>query len=141
MQVPARTPRWTGVVKRRPPPSLTPWLSMWLITMCAMAWGCTNDGGPVQVSELTELVFVCQQSQEVFVGKARTTPAAHPATGQPTLMPGLYCERCRVWRAGLPVEQLQRSPEAANCPKTRQPMSLTGPPPTSANRLPDPDLP
>lgn len=86
---------------------------------------------PVDAEDLETIVFVCRESGELFVGKVRPTPAAHPATGRPTLMPGLYDSKSQRWVAGPPLEQWQRQP-----PRPGSTMQPTGPLPAEATQLP-----
>jgi len=87
---------------------------------------------PASKDELPRMVFVCRESQELFVGPARATPAKHPATDRPTLMPGLYCAKCQTWHAGPPSDAAARAPEKVLCPKTRAVLLREGPMPKDA---------
>ena len=82
---------------------------------------------PVRDEERQEIVYVCRDSGETFVLRAKTSPEKYPTTGRLTLMPGLYCEKCRVWRASPPLDVLQQSRTARLCPKTHTPMTENGP--------------
>ena len=84
---------------------------------------------PVRDEDLQQFVFVCRDSGETFVLRAKHSPEIHPRTGQPTLMPGLYCEQCRQWRASPPLEVLQQNASASWCAKHRVPMTSNGPKP------------
>jgi hypothetical protein len=86
---------------------------------------------PLRDEDLQHIVFVCRDSGEAFVLRAKHSPEIHPRTGKPTLMPGLYCEQCQQWRASPPVDVLQRNPSASWCATHRVPMTNNGPnPPT-----------
>ncbi len=87
---------------------------------------------PVRDEERQEIVYVCRDSGETFVLRAKTSPEKHPTTGRLTLMPGLYCEQCRVWRASPPLDVLQQSPSSRLCPKTRTLMTVNGPRPSKS---------
>jgi hypothetical protein len=92
-----------------------------------------GDGSaPVTDDELTTLVFVCRDTGDLFTGKARETPAAHPATGRATLQPGWYCPTCETWHGGPSLADWQRRPTPVLCPKTKQPLERTGPMPDAA---------
>lgn len=91
---------------------------------------------PVEARPL--MTFVCQKSGQVFVGVARPTPFANPATGEATVVPAMYCRAEKKWHPAPPPELLQTRPSAILCPKTRQPMSLDGDHPEDAIEL---DLP
>jgi hypothetical protein len=94
-----------------------------------------DRSAPVTAEELPTMVFVDRDSQQMFVGTARATPAAHPQTGQPTLLPGLYCPKCQTWHAGPPSDASARRPASVLCPKTRVPLQPEGPHPSSATPL------
>ncbi|MBS0203808.1 MAG: hypothetical protein JSS49_12965 [Planctomycetes bacterium] len=82
---------------------------------------------PVREEHRQKFVFVCRESGEIFVLRARGTNESHPRTGQPTLSPGLYCSECQKWRASPPVEVLQQNPSARMCATHRIPMTNQGP--------------
>ena len=89
-----------------------------------------GDGSsPVRDEELQEIVYVCRESGETFPLRAKASPEKHPRTGRLTLMPGLYCAKCGVWRASPPLDVLQQDLSARLCPKDRTPMSVAGPAP------------
>jgi hypothetical protein len=94
-----------------------------------------DRSAPVREEELAEVVYVCRDTQAIFTGRARETPAIHPQTGARTLMPGVYCPRCEEWRPSLALEDLQRNPAAAVCPKFKCPMLREGPIPADAVSL------
>ena len=104
------------------------------IHLC-LAWitvvssGCTGSTDAVQ--PLADMVFVCKESGEVFIGQPRPTPAPHPETGRETVMPGLYSPAKKTWIAGPPLETLQR---AAGGPvgTKQQPLLRDGPIPETA---------
>ncbi len=83
-------------------------------------------------TELQEVVYVCRQSGETFVLRAKEPVEKHPRTGQASLMPGLYCEKCRQWRPSPPLDVLQQDLSARLCPKDRTVMIADGPKPQSA---------
>ena len=90
----------------------------------------------VRNEERPNLVFVCRESGETFVMRAKNAIETHPTTGKPTLMPGLYCDQCQKWRASPPLEVLQQNPSASLCPTHRKPMTTDGPIPTGSFTLP-----
>ena len=51
---------------------------------------------PVKDDELQQVVYVCRETGETFPLRAKASPEKHPRTGRLTLMPGLYCEKCRI---------------------------------------------
>jgi len=81
----------------------------------------------VRDDERPMTVYVCRESGETFVLRARQSVEVHPRTGQPTLLPGLYCEACGKWRASPPLDVLQQNPAASQCPVHRVPMQNQGP--------------
>lgn len=101
----------------------------WLITMQLRP---ADHSAPVQSEELATVVFVCRESGEVFVGKVRATPAMHPVTGRPTLMPGLYAPDQQKWVAGPSFEELQRATPLMKSAKGKTPLLREGPIPPTA---------
>lgn len=85
----------------------------------------------VYEEERQNFVFVCRESGETFVMRAKNVTEQHPRTGQPTLMPGLYCGQCKKWRASPPLNVLQQNPSASLCPTHKIPMTNDGPAPTA----------
>ncbi len=90
--------------------------------------GCADESAVVEPP--TEMVFVDVESGSPVTAPPSTDlPALHPETGRRTLMPGLYCPQCRQWHPAPPLEELQRNPEARQCPKCGAAMSADGPAP------------
>lgn len=81
----------------------------------------------VRDEQRQKFVFICRESGEMFVMRAKNTVEKHPRTEQPTLMPGLYCPQCQKWRASPPVSVLQQNPSASICPIHRTAMTNNGP--------------
>jgi len=86
-----------------------------------------DRSSPIREDERREIMYVCRESGETFPLRAKATYEKHPRTGRLTLMPGLYCTKCGVWRASPPLDVLQQSPSARLCPKDGSPMSVAGP--------------
>lgn len=84
---------------------------------------------PVREEELQQVVYVCQESGETFLLRAKACPEPNPKTGRATLMPGLYCPKCEKWRPSASLAVLQQNPAARLCPQHRMAMSTTGPVP------------
>jgi hypothetical protein len=108
------------------------WLSVTGLLMAGRMLYPTFAGdrsSPIRDAELQEVVYVCTETGERFPLRAKTSPEKHPRTGRLTLMPGLYCAKCREWRASPPLELLQQNPSARLCPKDRTPMTINGPSP------------
>ena len=74
-----------------------------------------------------KVVYVCTETGKVVTAPAGPVPGNNAETGRATLMPGLYCEKCKKWYASAPFEVAQRNPASRNCPKHRTPMRPNGP--------------
>lgn len=83
----------------------------------------------VREDDYQQVVYVCRDSGETFLLKAKSAPEKHPRTGQPTLWPGLYCESCKAWKFVGPLESLQASGKPPLCPRHNSPLTLDGPQP------------
>lgn len=113
---------------------------LWLVMVVIVAAGALiswqlrspDQSAPVSQEELDDAVFVCRDSGDVFIGKVRPTPATHPATGKPTLMPGLYDTRQQAWVAAPPFELQQRQRPMG---QGGQPLERQGPIPPDAPRI------
>ena len=89
------------------------------------ALGC---GGETAATTVKEAMYIDSKTQATVVAPASTdTPAVHPVTGERTLMPALYCEKCERWHPAPPLETLQRSPGARKCPNCGTDMTAVGP--------------
>lgn len=84
---------------------------------------------PVREEQLQEIVYVDTKSGEAFLLRARNSPEAHPGTGEPTLVPGMYCEKCQAWKPVGSMEQLQTGRATRNCPVHKTPLIPDGPKP------------
>ena len=86
-------------------------------------------GGSTTVPDelLQEIVYVDKETGDVFLLRARSSPEIHPETGDPTLIPGMYCEKCNSWKPVGPIEMLQTSRVPRVCPTHKTPLSLEGP--------------
>ncbi|WP_010585177.1 hypothetical protein [Schlesneria paludicola] len=82
---------------------------------------------PVREDQLQEIVYVDTKSGESFLLRARNSPEAHPGTGEPTLVPGMYCEKCQAWKPVGSMEQLQTGNGTRNCPVHKTPLVREGP--------------
>ena len=74
-----------------------------------------------------QIVYVCTETGAVSTGRPEELPALNPATGRKTLMPGLYCAKCRKWHPAAPFDVAQRNPASRLCPRHRIPMEPNGP--------------
>jgi hypothetical protein len=77
--------------------------------------------------QLQEIVYVDRETGEAFLLRARSSPEYHPETGDPTLIPGMYCEKCRAWKPVGPLEVLQASRVPHKCPIHKTPLLREGP--------------
>ena len=77
--------------------------------------------------QLQEIVYVDRDTGETFLLRARSSPETHPETGDPTLIPGMYCEKCRAWKPVGPFELLQTSRIVHKCPIHKTPLLREGP--------------
>ena len=86
-------------------------------------------GGSTTVPDelLQEIVYVDKDSGNVFLLRARSSPELNPETGEPTLVPGMYCEKCNAWKPVGPIEMLQTSRVPRVCPTHNTPLLLEGP--------------
>lgn len=96
------------------------------VVACATLSGC-GKAGPADPAEAT-MVYVDTRSLETFQLPASSqVPASNPSTGKRTLMPGLFCSQCDKWYPAPPLDVLQRSPKARQCPKCHSEMSSRKP--------------
>lgn len=97
--------------------------------------GCSKAVPPTPAAEAKFVVIDAKSGALFRVEQLPAAPLVHPQTGQPTLMPALYCPKCRAWHEVPPLDVLQRNPQAGRCVKTRAPLETTGPLPASATVL------
>ena len=83
-------------------------------------------------SAVAVVVYLCRETNEIVTARPQPTPAVNPRTGRPTLVRGLYCDKCRKWRPIPPPEVYSGNPLSCPCPRHKQPMSPNGPLPTGA---------
>lgn len=108
------------------------WLSViMLLVACRMLYPAFagDRSSSIREDKLREIVYVCRESGETFPLRAKAACEKHPRTGRLTLMPGLYCAKCGVWRASAPLDVLQQNPSVRLCPKDGSPMNVSGPSP------------
>ena len=77
--------------------------------------------------QLQEVVYVDRETGDTFLLRARSSPEINPDTGDTTLIPGMYCEKCRAWKPVGPLELLQTSRIAHKCPVHKIPLVREGP--------------
>ena len=110
-----------------------------VLTILPILWtttfaGCDGAKAPADSNE-ERMVYVDTETRQAYVGYRTDTPAINPQTGNPTLMPGLYCRRCKAWHAVPPLDQIHQIPNARQCVKTRVPLLAEGPWPTDEIKL------
>lgn len=88
-----------------------------------------GGSSPVPDDQLQEIVYVDRETGATFLLCARSSPEIHPETGEPTLVPGMYCEKCRAWKPVGPLEMLQTSRIIHKCPLHKIPLLRDGPRP------------
>ena len=105
------------------------WVALVIVVVGGLACYPALFGGSTTVPDelLQEIVYVDKDSGDVFLLRARSSPEIHPETGEPTLIPGMYCEKCRTWKPVGPMEMLQSSKVTRVCPIHKIPLSLEGP--------------
>ena len=97
--------------------------------------GCSSDTGSGKEAG-SPVVLVDNQTFEVFLIETKPTGAvSNPTTGRNTLMMGAYCPDCDRWYPLPPMEVLQRSASARNCPVHKTPLQADGPVPEAAQQL------
>ena len=100
-----------------------------LLTALLMFRTCIGCGsGDTSAGPNADMVYVDTETFVAVVApRSGTVPTINPATGQRTLMPGLYCQVCKKWYPVPSPEQINRQNGAALCPKTKTPMIADGP--------------
>ena len=94
-----------------------------LLILC----GCA-PGENESATAVNQMVYVDLQTRDAVVSEQTDViPAVHPVTGERSLMPGLYCDECEQWHPAPPIDELQRNPDARQCPRCRIAMSADGP--------------
>lgn len=81
----------------------------------------------VRDDQLQEIPYVDIKSGEAFLLVARTSVAEHPGTGEMTLVPGMYCEKCQSWKAAGPMDALQTHGAVRRCSIHKTPLVREGP--------------
>ncbi|MCC7421834.1 MAG: hypothetical protein IT428_16265 [Planctomycetaceae bacterium] len=96
-----------------------------LLLAAGLLAGCSD--GKSGHAAIEPMVYVDTETGKVVQAPPEPTPAVNPDTGKKTLMPGLYCSRCKKWYPSAPLEVAQRNPSSRMCPKHRTPMETKGP--------------
>lgn len=100
-----------------------------LLTAVLFVQTCTGCGsGAPSAGHDADMVYVDTKTFVAVVApKSGSVPIINPATGQRTLMPGLYCPDCEKWYPVPSPKQINRQKGVALCPKTKMPMIADGP--------------
>jgi len=89
--------------------------------------GCGSNSTTVD-RDAGQMVYVDTTTDEAVVADVSSEyPVLNPQTGKKTLKPGLYCWECKKWYPVPPLDQINRIPNGAICPKTGRPLSSEGP--------------
>ena len=88
--------------------------------------GCEN--GPGAAADGTaEVVYVCTETQDAFVGAPQAAPLANPDTGRKTLVPAVYNPDAGRWQAMPPLKALDGNPGAVVSKDADQRLTPNGP--------------
>ena len=91
----------------------------------AMTLGCGS--APPPDPPANQMVYFDRATKKAVVYHvSHEMPVIHPDTGQPTLVPAMYCSQCQSWFPAPPIEVRQRNPKAVVCPK-RHALTPDGP--------------
>lgn len=102
------------------------------VTLAALAVLSTAGCGKTEPEQQVpaEMVYFDRATKKPVVAAAGDeVPAKHPVTGKRTLVPALYCSKCKNWYPAPPLDLQQRDPNARNCPRHKIPMTMNGPRP------------
>lgn len=102
------------------------------IPLAALALLMTAGCGKTEPDRETpkQIVYFDRATKKPVVAAAGDeVPAKHPVTGKRTLVPALYCKKCKKWYPAPPLDLQQRDPNARNCPRHKVPMTTDGPRP------------
>ncbi|QDU38288.1 hypothetical protein Mal4_26150 [Maioricimonas rarisocia] len=89
--------------------------------------GCSRNRSEADETPATMVYFDTASRETLTLPVGGDVPAAHPETGQRTLVPARYCPDCEHWHASPPLDVLQRDPRSRNCPKCGTPLKDGGP--------------
>ena len=85
-------------------------------------------------SQLQLMVYVDEKTEQPFLLRARSSRENHPETGERTLVPSLYCEKCKAWKPIGSMESLQNGRSARKCPIHKVDLVREGPLPESPEK-------
>ncbi len=96
--------------------------------MTSFLVGCNNNIEPITVEELTHKAAFDFKSKQAFaIDRSVQLPTTNPENPKSKLQPALYCSQCKQWYPAPPIEELNRNPGSAKCPKNGGPLSPNGP--------------
>lgn len=103
-------------------------LIVFVTGICTVAIYSVLFGGSSRVpeSQLQKIVYVDSVTGDEFLMPARSPTEVHPQTGQRTLIPGMYCEKCQRWKPAGPMDVLQTSRHVYRCPIHKIPLVRDG---------------
>jgi hypothetical protein len=88
----------------------------------------------VRDDQLQKIVYVDTKSGKAFMLSARISHETNPETGEKTLIPGMYCEKCASWKPVGSMEALQTSRAVRKCPVHKSPLLRDGPLPEISSK-------
>ena len=98
-----------------------------LLLFSTLLVGC-NHAESTSAEKVTRKAAYDSKSKKAFaVDSSVQLPTRNPENSKSKLQPALYCSECKKWYPAPPLEELNRNPGAAKCPKTGAPLSLEGP--------------
>lgn len=98
-----------------------------LLTLLITGCGSSEPEFPEQTG--WQAAFDSKTKTVYAVDSAVSLPTSHPENPKSQLTAAWYCESCGKWYPVPPLEQINRSKGAANCPKDGKPLSADGPRP------------
>ena len=107
-----------------------------LMILLALALYPMFVGGSSNVPDqmLQLMVYVDEKTDEAFAVRARSSREPNPETGERTLIPGLYCEKCQKWKPVGPIEALQNGRSIRKCPIHKTILTKDGPLPETKEK-------
>ena len=113
-------------------------LSIAVLAVIVAAWMLypmlLGGSSVVADKDLQQIVHVDRETGKAFLVRARLSPEVNPETGKRTLIPGMYCEKCKAWKPVGPIELLQTQRSIHKCPTHKIPLLRDGPFPETASR-------
>ena len=85
-------------------------------------------------AQLQLMVYVDEKTEQPFMLRARSSREKHPETGERTLVPSLYCQKCKAWKPIGSMESLQNGRSARKCPIHKVDLVREGPLPEASGK-------